>query len=41
MVKYQVEESRLIIFPGWLEHSVPAHQANGERVVMSFNFVTF
>src|SRR5580698_4255005 len=33
MVKYQVEESRLIIFPGWLEHSVPAHQANGERVV--------
>jgi len=40
-VKYQVEESRLIIFPGWLEHSVPAHQASGERIVMSFNFVAF
>jgi uncharacterized protein (TIGR02466 family) len=40
-VKYQVEERRLIIFPGWLEHSVPAHHADGERVVMSFNFVAF
>ena len=40
-VKYQVEESRLIIFPGWLEHSVPAHRAEGERVVLSFNFIAF
>jgi uncharacterized protein (TIGR02466 family) len=40
-VKYQVEERRLIIFPGWLEHSVPAHQASGERIVLSFNFVAF
>lgn len=40
-VKYYVAESRLIIFPGWLEHSVPAHQAEGERVVLSFNFVSF
>jgi uncharacterized protein (TIGR02466 family) len=40
-VKYQVDAGRLIIFPGWLEHSVPAHQAAGERIVMSFNFVAF
>lgn len=40
-VKYYVEESRLIIFPGWLEHSVAAHRAEGERIVLSFNFVVF
>jgi len=41
VVKYSVEEGRLVIFPGWLEHSVPPHQADGERVVLSFNFVAF
>jgi uncharacterized protein (TIGR02466 family) len=40
-VKYHVQESRLIIFPGWVEHSVPAHRAEGERVVLSFNFIAF
>lgn len=35
---FPVEESRLIIFPGWLEHSVAANQSTGDRVVLSFNF---
>ncbi len=38
-VNCQVREGLLVIFPGWLDHSVPAHRAEGERVVLSFNFV--
>jgi uncharacterized protein (TIGR02466 family) len=33
----QVRDGLLVLFPGWLDHSVPPHQAEGERVVMSFN----
>ncbi|MEI9937903.1 MAG: 2OG-Fe(II) oxygenase family protein [Pseudomonadota bacterium] len=38
-INCQVRESLLVIFPGWLDHSVPPHRAEGERVVLSFNFV--
>ncbi len=38
-VNCQVREGLLVIFPGWLDHSVPAHRTEGERVVLSFNFV--
>jgi uncharacterized protein (TIGR02466 family) len=34
----QVHEGLLVLFPAWLDHSVPPHQAEGERVVLSFNF---
>jgi uncharacterized protein (TIGR02466 family) len=33
----QVREGLLVLFPAWLDHSVPPHQAEGERVVLSFN----
>jgi uncharacterized protein (TIGR02466 family) len=38
-VNCQVRESLLVMFPGWLDHSVPLHEAEGERVVLSFNFL--
>ncbi|HXJ20675.1 MAG TPA: TIGR02466 family protein [Polyangia bacterium] len=33
----QVHEGLLVLFPGWLDHSVPPHEVQGERVVLSFN----
>lgn len=39
MLTCTVREGLLVLFPGWLDHSVPPHQAEGERVVLSFNFV--
>ncbi|HTQ07434.1 MAG TPA: TIGR02466 family protein [Polyangiaceae bacterium] len=33
-----IREGLLVLFPAWLDHSVPPHQAEGERVVLSFNF---
>jgi uncharacterized protein (TIGR02466 family) len=33
----QIHEGLLVLFPAWLDHSVPPHQAEGERVVLSFN----
>lgn len=39
MLTCQVREGLLVLFPGWLDHSVPPHQGEGERVVLSFNFV--
>ncbi len=38
-INCQVKEGLLVIFPGWLDHSVPPHQAEGERIVLSFNLV--
>lgn len=38
-VIYETAESRLLIFPGWLDHSVGPHEADGERVSLSFNFM--
>lgn len=38
-IMYEAKESRLLIFPGWLEHSVEAHEAVGERIALSFNFM--
>jgi uncharacterized protein (TIGR02466 family) len=40
MVTCHVREGLLVLFPGWLDHSVPPHQAEDERVVLSFNFST-
>jgi uncharacterized protein (TIGR02466 family) len=39
MITCQVREGLIVLFPGWLDHSVPPHQGEGERVVLSFNFV--
>jgi uncharacterized protein (TIGR02466 family) len=40
MVTCHVREGLLVLFPGWLDHSVPPHHGEGERVVLSFNFAT-
>lgn len=32
-----VKEGDLLIFPGWLEHSVAENTSNEERIVLSFN----
>ena len=32
------KEGDLIIFPSWLEHSVPENNSENERVILSFNF---
>lgn len=37
MVNCQIHEGLLVLFPGWLEHSVLPHRTEGERVVLSFN----
>ncbi len=36
-VTLDVSEGRLIIFPAWLNHSVPVNRSNAERVSISFN----
>lgn len=36
-VSFEAKENRLLIFPGWLEHSVAPNSAAEERVVLSFN----
>jgi uncharacterized protein (TIGR02466 family) len=32
-------EGRLLLFPGWLVHGVPANRSNAERVSISFNLM--
>jgi uncharacterized protein (TIGR02466 family) len=32
-------EGRLILFPGWFVHGVPANRSNRERVSVSFNLM--
>jgi hypothetical protein len=39
MLTCQVREGLLVLFPGWLDHSVPPHQGEAERVVFIFNIV--
>ena len=33
------KEGRLIIFPSWLRHSVPANQDESERISISFDLM--
>ena len=35
---YTPEVGKLLIFPGWLKHSVQGSRSQGERVSMSFNY---
>ena len=36
-VKYQPKESKIILFPAWLQHSVEAGQSNESRISLAFN----
>ena len=38
-VSVPVKEGRLILFPAWLNHSVPVNQSDHERVSISFNIM--
>ncbi len=33
------KEGRLLIFPAWLRHSVPANDGQSERISISFNLM--
>jgi uncharacterized protein (TIGR02466 family) len=35
----QSKEGRLLIFPAWLRHNVPANDGQTERISISFNFM--
>ena len=35
----QSKEGRLLIFPAWLKHSVPANDGTSERISISFNLM--
>ena len=34
-----VEEGTLVIFPAWLQHSVPPNMSDGERISVAFNIM--
>ena len=34
-----VQEGRLVLFPAWLSHAVPAHSADDVRISVSFNLM--
>ncbi|MEX0964263.1 MAG: TIGR02466 family protein [Pseudohongiellaceae bacterium] len=36
-VRMRVEEGRMYVFPGWLEHGVEINESNEDRVSISFN----
>jgi uncharacterized protein (TIGR02466 family) len=38
-VSFEIREGRLILFPAWLPHGVPANQSERERVSVSFNIM--
>jgi uncharacterized protein (TIGR02466 family) len=38
-VAFRVRPGRLLLFPAWLPHSVPANGAESERVSLSFNLM--
>jgi uncharacterized protein (TIGR02466 family) len=38
-VSFEIKEGRLILFPAWLPHGVPANQSERERVSISFNIM--
>ena len=33
------KDGRLIIFPAWLSHGVPANRSNRDRISVSFNIM--
>jgi uncharacterized protein (TIGR02466 family) len=35
----QSKEGRLLIFPAWLKHTVPANDGQSERISISFNLM--
>jgi ectoine hydroxylase-related dioxygenase (phytanoyl-CoA dioxygenase family) len=36
--EYEIKNNTLVIFPGWLKHSVGANLSQEERISISFNF---
>ena len=35
----QSKEGRMVLFPAWLKHTVPANNAQSERISISFNLM--
>jgi ectoine hydroxylase-related dioxygenase (phytanoyl-CoA dioxygenase family) len=38
-ITMDVDAGRVIIFPAWLRHSVPANRSNAERISIAFNLM--
>lgn len=37
-IPIKVQAGRMIVFPSWLEHSIPYNETDQDRIIFSFNF---
>jgi uncharacterized protein (TIGR02466 family) len=38
-VNFEVKPGRLVLFPSWLQHSVPTNKSAGDRITIAFNLM--